>query len=158
MMQPNKNEEDKPKMKRLNVVSLKIIREKSFPYETNVIRKPEDVYRLAKEFIGQSDREHCCLLTLDSKNKITSIHTIAIGSLNSAIVHPREVFKIAILHNSASVILFHNHPSSDPTPSPEDIAITERIRDAGILLGIELLDSIIVGEYNHYSLKEKGLM
>lgn len=79
--------------------------------------------------------------------------------MNSSIVHPREVFKLAILGNSASIILFHNHPSGDTTPSKEDINITERIKEAGKIIGIELIDHIILGDENKYtSLKEKGII
>jgi DNA repair protein RadC len=146
------------RMKRLNVISLKMVREKTFPYATNIIRSPLDVFKLAREFLGEEDREHCVVLCLDTKNKITAVHTVSVGTLNSACVHPREVFKICILANSASFILLHNHPSNDTTPSPEDIQLTQRVKDAGELIGIELLDHVIISQDSHFSLKEHGFM
>ncbi|WP_321166101.1 JAB domain-containing protein [Bacillus sp. FJAT-28004] len=157
-MQLTQGLEKSTKMKRLNVVSLKLVKESTLSYRTNVIRNPKDAFEIAKEFIGDEDREHCILICLDTKNKINCIQTIGIGSLNSAIVHPREVFKIAILSSSASVIFAHNHPSSDCTPSQQDREITERIKKAGEIIGIELIDSIIVSEENYYSMKEHCLM
>jgi len=109
-------------------------------------------------FIGDYDREALVVLTFDTKNKINSITVASIGSLNSSIVHPREVFKTAILSNSASIIIGHNHPSGDPSPSKEDISITSRLKECGKILGIELLDHVIIGDNNYISLKEKGLL
>ncbi|MNI91173.1 hypothetical protein D3C73_1487960 [compost metagenome] len=86
------------------------------------------------------------------------MHEVSSGTLNASLVHPRETFKLAILANAASIIGCHNHPSGDPTPSPEDVEITERIRDAGSLMGIDLLDHIVLGEGSFISMKERGLM
>jgi DNA repair protein RadC len=84
---------------------------------------------------------------------------VSVGDLSSALVHPREVFKPAILSNAASVILAHNHPSGDPQPSPEDCAVTRRLQEAGQILGIEVLDHVIIGDASRWaSLREKGLM
>lgn len=144
-------------MKRLNVVSVQMVKEKTYSYEVNTIRSPFDAARLFREFIGPTDREHMVLLCLDTKNKITAIHTVSIGCLNASIVHPREVFKIAILANSASIVLAHNHPTGDVTPSPQDLEVTRRIAEIGELVGIELLDHLIVGDEGRWlSLKEKG--
>lgn len=96
------------------------------------------------------------LLTLDTKNQPTAIHTVSLGTLNSSLVHPREVMKVAILANSASIIIAHNHPSQIATESSHDVEVTKRIADAGKLLGIELLDHLIVCEDSFVSLKEKG--
>ncbi|MFD0589407.1 JAB domain-containing protein [Paenibacillus sp. GCM10027627] len=157
-MQLTKDSEKQLRMKRLNVVSLKMIRERTLAYRTNQIRKPQDAFELAKAFIGDEDREHCILICLDTKNKVTAIQTIAIGSLNTAIVHPREVFKAAILSNSASIIMCHNHPSGDTAASLEDKEISIRIKSAGELIGIELLDSVIVSDSHYFSMKEQGLI
>ncbi|OME80086.1 DNA repair protein RadC [Paenibacillus sp. FSL A5-0031] len=157
-MQLTEELEKAPKMKRLNIVSLKLVKEATLSYQTNVIRKPQDAFQIAKDFFGSEDREHCILICLDTKNKVNAIQTIGIGSLNAAIVHPREVFKVAILSNSASIIFAHNHPSSDCSPSQQDCEITERIKQAGEIIGIELLDSVIVSEENYFSMKEQGLM
>ncbi|MTI84963.1 MAG: hypothetical protein FH756_13985 [Firmicutes bacterium] len=88
----------------------------------------------------------------------TCFHTVSVGTLNSAQVHPREVFKVAIISNSAAIILGHNHPSGDPEPSHEDIEVTNRLVEAGQILGIEVLDHIVCGDSKYISLKTKGLM
>ncbi|MEW9673574.1 RadC family protein [Ammoniphilus sp. 3BR4] len=89
---------------------------------------------------------------------MTGVEKVSVGSLNSAIVDPREVFKAAILHNAASIIVGHNHPSGDPTPSREDLSVTNRLVEAGKILGIEVLDHLILGEERFQSLKESGMM
>ena len=105
-------------------------------YEARTISSPKDVFELGKGFLIDSDREKLILVCLDNKNQPTSINTVSVGSLNSSIVHPREVFKVAILSNSASIIVYHNHPSGDVTPSKEDINITKRLKEARKILGI----------------------
>jgi DNA repair protein RadC len=141
-------------MKRLNVVSIQMVREKSFPYEVSQICSPGTAVDILRKYIGSSDREILVMIGLDTKNKINVISTISIGSLSASLAHPREIFKAAILANCASIILGHNHPSNDTRPSQEDIKITERVAAAGEVLGIELLDHVIIGEDNHYSMKE----
>ena len=94
--------------------------------------------------------EALVVMTLDTKNKVTSLTVVSLGSLNSSIVHPREVFKTAILANAATIILGHNHPSGRPEPSKKDIQITKRLRECGDILGIELIDHVIIGEDNKY--------
>lgn len=92
------------------------------------------------------DREQLIVCCLDTKNQPLNIHVVSMGSLNASIIHPREIFKTTILSNAASIILYHNHPSGDPTPSSEDLSATGRIHDCGKLMGIDLLDHIIIGE------------
>ena len=96
------------------------------------------------------------MLALDTKNKVIGIFEISRGSLNASIIHPRDIFQRAILVNAASVILVHNHPSGDPTPSPEDIALTKKLVEAGRVMDITVLDHVIVGEERFVSLKEQG--
>lgn len=151
--------EEKPKhipAKRVNVISLKMIKESSMLYKYRVIRSPEDSYELLKDYLGNVDREHFVVICLDTKNQPTTINTCHIGSLNASIAHPREVMKAAILSNSASIIVGHNHPSGNPDPSQEDIHLTRRLTEAGKIMGIELLDHIILGEDSYTSLKENG--
>lgn len=146
-------------MDKIQIVSIKMVKESSLELEYGVkISQPKDAVETLEKFIGDSDREVLAVLTLNTKNVITSISAVSIGSLNSSIVHPREVFKTAILGNAASIIIGHNHPSGDPTPSSEDINITHRIKSSGEILGIELLDHVIVGDNNYVSLKEKGIL
>ena len=95
---------------------------------------------------------------LNTKNQVLAIKTVSVGDLSSSIVHPREVFQDAVVISAASIIIAHNHPSGDPTPSAEDIAVTRRLMDAGEILGIELLDHVIIGDGVFVSLKERGKM
>lgn len=122
------------------------------------IRSPREVVTLIRKEIADSDREVLLLLVLNVKNEVIALHHAHIGSLNASIVSPRELFKTAILNNAGSIIIAHNHPSGNATPSAEDIAVTKRIRDGGELLGIELLDHLIVTPHTFTSLKEKGYM
>jgi DNA repair protein RadC len=142
--------------KRVDIVSLRMVKEKSILYKERSVRSPEDGYRLLKQFIGDMDREVLLLVCLDTKNQPTAINICHIGSLNSSIVHPREIMKTAILSNAASIIIAHNHPSGNAAPSNEDIEVTKRMKEAGKIIGIDLLDHIIVGDEAFISLKEKG--
>ena len=98
------------------------------------------------------------VICLDTKNQPINICTVSVGTLNSSLVHPREVFKTAILSNSNQIMLAHNHPSGISAPSSEDKAMTSRIKDAGVILGIELIDHIIIGSNEYFSFKENKLM
>lgn len=142
--------------KRVNIVSVKLVKESSMLYRNRRIRSPQDSAELFREYLGEVDREHFIVACLDTKNQPTNISTVHIGSINASIVHPREVMKTAILSNAASIICCHPHPSGDPTPSPEDIEVTERLAEVGGVVGIELIDHIILGDDRYVSLKEKG--
>ena len=127
------------------------------PEDRAVITCPEDVANLLSAEMSLLDQEHLRVLHLDTKNHVTGISEIYIGNVNSSVVRAAEVFKPAIRDNSVAIIAVHNHPSGDPTPSPEDVAITEQLRASGEVLGIEVLDHIILGGQAHVSLKERGL-
>lgn len=142
--------------KRVDIVQIKLVREKTILYQNRKIRSPQDANELLSKFLGLVDREHFLVMCLDTKNRPTCIQTVHIGSLNSSIVHPREVFKTAILSNSASIIVAHNHPSNVTTPSSEDIEVTNRLKEAGSIIGIDLLDHLIICEDSFLSLKEDG--
>lgn len=145
--------------KRVNIVSVKLIKESSILYKGRKINSPQDAVNLVNDFVSDCDREMLLLCCLNTKNQPTSISTISIGSLNASIVHPREVFKAAILSNASSIILFHNHPSGDPQESQEDINITKRLYEVGKLVGIDVIDHIIVGDNSKFtSFKEKGIL
>lgn len=122
------------------------------------IHSPTDVVTLLMSEMKELDQEHVKALLLNTKNQVLSVHTIAIGGLNRISLHPRECFKKAIAENSCSIIIVHNHPSGDPQPSQEDIAISEQLKSAGDILGIKVLDHIILGDGKYISLKEKGLI
>ena len=109
--------------------------------------------------IHENAEEVLILITLNTKNAVTGIFEVSRGNLNTAIVHPREVYKRALLSNASSIILAHNHPSQNPDPSKEDVLITQRLREVGEIIGIKLLDHIIVGNENTFvSLKEKNIL
>jgi DNA repair protein RadC len=122
------------------------------------IKKPQDVVKAIRARIQDKAKEHFKLILLNTRNKIIGISTVSTGTLNTSLVHPREVFKDAIMHNAASVVLAHNHPSGDTEPSENDLTITKRLAEAGKILGIEVLDHIIVTKAGFFSFKEKGLL
>ena len=144
--------------KRINIVSIKLVKESSFLYQTLTISSPKDAYEMIKDQLQDLDREQFIIACLNTKNEPTNISVVSVGSLNKAIVHPREVFKTAILSNAASIMAFHNHPSGETTPSQQDIQLTHRLYEAGELLGIKLLDHLIIGDGTFTSLKEKGYL
>ncbi|MFY9268996.1 MAG: JAB domain-containing protein [Candidatus Manganitrophaceae bacterium] len=125
-------------------VKVKLIKEARPEWATRISDK-EDVYTMLKRYYRFHDREEALVICLDNKNTPTHIHSLAVGSLSLCIVHPREVFKVALLANAAQVIFVHNHPSDDPTPSDEDRKITRRLSEAGELMGMSLIDSLVVG-------------
>jgi DNA repair protein RadC len=122
------------------------------------IIQPKDAADYVIEDMKSLNVEHLKVIMLNTKNIVISVCDISMGSLNSSIVHPREVFCEAIKKRSASIIICHNHPSGDPTPSSEDINITNRLRECGKIIGIELLDHLIIGNGIFISLKEKGIL
>jgi DNA repair protein RadC len=126
--------------------------------DTYKISKPKDAAELVMEEMKNFRQEHLKVIMLNTKNVVMFIKDVSVGSLNSSIVHPREVFCDAIRKNSAFIIVCHNHPSGDPQPSNEDINVTNRLKECGKLLGIELLDHLIIGNGKYISLKEKGIV
>ena len=122
-----------------------------------LVRGPETIFELTAD-IRRSNREHFVGFYLNSRNQVLRREIISIGSLNASIVHPREVFIPALAVSAASLILAHNHPSGDPSPSEEDLAITRRITESGRLLGIELLDHVVVAREAYTSFKERRLL
>ncbi len=122
------------------------------------IKDPQSVVKAIRASIKDKAKEHFKLILLNARNKILGVSTISIGSLNASIVHPREVFKDAIMHNAYSVVLAHNHPSGDPEPSEDDLTMTKRLIEAGKILGIEVTDHVIISKNGFFSFKDKGLM
>ncbi|SMQ86913.1 DNA repair protein RadC [Bacillus sp. OV166] len=135
------------------------IKESLEPFALHQIRSPQDAQELAAAQIADEDREVFLVMMLNTKNQVIGLHRAHVGSLNSSIVHPRDVMKSAILNNAASIIVSHQHPSGDTTPSREDIEVTKRLAEAGKIIGIEVLDHVIVSHTGkHVSLKEKGYL
>ena len=126
--------------------------------EPTIIRRPEDTLPVLEAELSELGYEKFIALALNTKNHVTAVLPVSSGSLNASIVHPRELFQRAILANCASLILAHNHPSGDPAPSPEDIALTRKLIDAGLLLDIPVLDHIVLGYGRYVSFKERGLI
>ncbi|MCK4368099.1 MAG: DNA repair protein RadC [Dehalococcoidales bacterium] len=122
-----------------------------------VAKTPEDVNSLVKARLRGKKKEYFLALLLDTRNQLIKVAEISIGSLDTSIVHPREVFKEAISASAAAVIFVHNHPSGDPEASEDDIKLTKRLAEAGELVGIEVLDHIIIGDKKFLSLKREGL-
>jgi DNA repair protein RadC len=127
------------------------------PEEKPAIHSPEDAARLLQYEMSALTQEHLRVVVLDTRNRLISIEKIYIGSLNSSMVRVGELFRPAIQRNAASIIVVHNHPSGDPTPSSEDVILTKAIVQAGKLLDIEVLDHLVIGQGRFISLKERGL-
>ena len=137
-----------------------LVREGKMPTYESRIRSSANAHTVLQEYLADTDREHFVILMLDQKNQVIGINTVSVGSLTASVVHPREVYKPAILSNCAGLILGHNHPSGDPQPSKEDRAITARLVEAGKLLGIAVLDHVIVGDgsQKYFSFADEGLL
>jgi DNA repair protein RadC len=127
------------------------------PNERPVVKSPADAANLLMIEMGLLEQEHLRTIMLDSKNQVLKVHTVYIGSLNTAVVRVGELFREAIRFNAAALIVAHNHPSGDPTPSAEDVYVTRQIVEAGKLLNIDILDHLVIGQQRWVSLKERGL-
>lgn len=128
------------------------------PQERYQIRSPEDAGRLLRPMIGHKPQENFVVMYLDTRNRVLDHEILYKGSLNTSLVRVSEVFRGAVRRNCASLVVAHNHPSGDPSPSPEDIALTRRLVDAGKLLDVEVLDHLVIGQNRHFSLREHGLV
>ncbi|NLX61554.1 MAG: DNA repair protein RadC [Tissierellia bacterium] len=122
------------------------------------VDSPQVVVQLLMDEMRYFNKEHFRIVLLNTKNQVISIEEISVGNLNSSIVHPREVFNIAIRRSANSIILVHNHPSGDSTPSKEDINITYRLVEVGNIIGIKVLDHIIIGDNNYTSFRDKNII
>lgn len=142
--------------KRVDIVKIKMVKERSVLYSARRVQSSSDADALVRQFLEELDREAMMVVALNTKSEPTCLQVISTGSLSSSIVHPREVFKVAILSNAYSILLAHNHPSGDTTPSQEDLNITKRIKNASEIMGIPILDHLIIGSNGYYSFKENG--
>jgi len=122
-----------------------------------VVKRPEEVVSLVRGRLKGKKREHFLALLLDTRGQLIKVSEISVGSLDTSVVHPREVFKEAISASAASVIFVHNHPSGDPTASEDDIGLTKRLAEAGEIVGIDVLDHVIIGGKDYVSLKREGV-
>ena len=128
------------------------------PLSRDSITSPEDGVALLMPRLRYESKEHFLVVLLNSKNKVLDIEQISEGSLNSSVVHPREVFAPAVLHHAAAILTAHNHPSGDPTPSKEDKDLTNTLVQAGKYMGIPVLDHIIIGDAKYFSFKEHSYL
>jgi DNA repair protein RadC len=134
-----------------------VVREPQLPFPKPALSGPEDARALLQRCLGYHDREVFAIVLMDARNQVMGVNTVSVGSVSASIVHPREVFKPAILMAASSILLAHCHPSGDPSPSQDDIELTRRLVKAGQLLGIEVLDHIIVADASYCSFKERGI-
>lgn len=143
----------------LDVVQVRLVKEAPW-YSDSPVTSSEDVAKLMIKEFGDYDREVFCILNLATDGKVINANVVSVGTINAALVSPREVFKSSILSNAASIIAVHNHPSGNVHPSREDKLTTQRLREAGELLDIELLDHIIIGgrDERYYSFREDNLL
>jgi len=141
----------------LEVVNVRLVKEQTL-YSDKPVGRPEDAAKVVADEMATLDREVFCVLNLNTKGHVLHLNIVSMGTLNSSMVHPREVFKSVILANAASIILIHNHPSGDITPSPEDRQVTKQLAEAGEILGIRVLDHLVVGAQSGdmYSFAQEG--
>ena len=134
---------------------VRVVREPQLPYPKPKIDGPAGAVEILRRQLPLEDREVFVAVLMDARNQVLGINTVSIGSLTTSIVHPREVFRPAVGEGAAALILVHNHPSGDPTPSAEDRAVTRQLVDAGRVLGIPVLDHVVVGRGSYRSLMER---
>src|SRR5437879_382983 len=149
----------KPKSASVPIFRVTLVRDGRVPCYNQQIRSSADASTLLHTYLADVDREYFVIILVNQKNRIIGVNTVSIGSLTASIVHPREVYKSAILSNAASIICGHNHPSGDCQPSREDRALTERLVEAGKLLGISILDHVIIGgEGRYFSFADENML
>jgi DNA repair protein RadC len=144
---------------KIDIVKIQMVRDGTLDYGKKTINGPQDLAELGLKFIKNADREMFLLVSLNTRNHINCIHLVSIGTLNSSLVSPREIMKVAILSNAAQLAFIHNHPSGDADPSEDDLLITNRLAECGKLFDIKLIDHVIISDDGHYqSFREKGLI
>lgn len=141
---------------KIPIYKLSLLRDGSVAAERRIVGNSGESFQILNGYFAHHDREEMVVMLLDAKHKVIGINTVSIGSLTMSIVHPRETFKAAIVSNCSAIILSHNHPSLDPTPSQEDRVLTKRLKECGDLLGIPVLDHIVVGGDRYYSFADQG--
>jgi len=140
-------------------ISRRLKREESLTKHKNqIIKQPKDLYPLLKERVVNFHKEYFMVVSLDNRNKVVSIDTVSIGTLNSSLIHPRETFEVAIRNHAALIIICHNHPSGELKPSEDDLVITQNLVKAGELLGIEVADHLIITKDGLFSFKEEKII
>ena len=143
---------------KIDIISLKVCHEKRIEFLDHQLSSPNKVYNVVKQFLGVTDREYFGVLMMSSANTIYSLQICSIGTVDTTIVHPREVFKSAIKTNASKIILFHSHPSNNLNPSQYDIDVTKSLIDVSKIIQIPILDHIIICENDYYSLLAHGIL
>ncbi len=138
------------------MVSLRLVRERTVPYQTRNLENSQAVYEMFRHLAEDLDREALWVACLDTKNRVTCLSQVSLGTINAAPAHPREIMRTALAAGALGVILVHNHPSGDPEPSREDREVTAQVKAAGQILGIRVLDHLIVGDGRFYSFADHG--
>lgn len=144
-------------MKRIAVYGVVLVRDSSVVVQSKAADSPAAAAEILRAHIGQVDREHFVVLLVDSRRQVIGINTVSIGTASASLVHPREVYKPAVLLGAAAIVLGHNHPSGNTDPSIEDKEATRRLVRAGELMGIPVLDHVIIGD-GFFSFRERGLI
>jgi DNA repair protein RadC len=145
-------------MSTISVVSLRLVREGRLPYGHEPLTQSRQVHDFIRPLLSDRDREVFVVICLNTRNRPVAINEASIGTINQSLVSTREVFKVALLTNASAIIIAHNHPSGDPAPSHGDRMITDRIKEAGQLMDIHLVDHVIVGDGHYYSFADEGLV
>lgn len=146
-------------MYRIPRYTIGLVKDGTITSEYKRIHSPAETEAILRAVIGAADREQFVVLALDGRNQVIGANVVSVGTLTLSVVHPREVFKSAILLNAAALLIGHNHPSGDPAPSPEDRALTKRLRECGVLMGMAILDHLIIGDPGRtYSFAEQGAL
>jgi len=150
---------DGPRKYMIRASSITVVRESGerSPHYLNI---PQDVSMLGFKLLPDDDKEHFGIFVLNNKNKLLTYHEVSVGTLNASLVHPREVIGPLLLFKAAGFVCIHNHPSGDPRPSPEDLAVTKRLKECAALFEIRLMDHVIIGNGSdrHYSFSEQGVL
>ena len=147
-----------PAKKGVMMATMELVRRLGTKKPISIIHSPDDAAEYARPILSGETKEMFYVMLLNIKNRVLKFEKISMGSLTASIVHPREVFEAAVRYHAAAMLLVHNHPSGDPTPSREDISVTQRLVKAGKIMDIQVIDHIIVGDNTFTSMKEKGLL
>lgn len=143
---------------RVPIVAVRLVKERSVPYGSGPVINAAGVHETLKPLLADLDRESLWAVFLNAPRQIIGLHQVSVGTLNGSPVSPREVFKAAILANADKIIVAHNHPSGSLTPSPEDVAVTRRLVEAGRIVGVDVIDHLIITQEGYISLRDRGLL
>lgn len=142
-------------MKKIAIVDIALVKDKSITLDIDG-RDGRRVAKFLNEFIGPSDREHFVMVALNARGRVVAVNEISVGTVTASLAHPREIFKAAILSNASAIIIAHNHPSNEVDPSEEDLRLTQRVKQAGEIMGISIVDHYVLGAEEFYSIDKRS--